>query len=495
MKLQYAIFVLGAAFAVSSCFGIDDENYPQLSPISIETSSDTLNVTQGIEFVYTGMTVKSDLETTYEWAYGRPASGHQISDHKFASYTTISTSKTIDYTFPTIGSFLLRLKVDNGESIEYHYFTLNVNSGFDEGIVVLNNDSEGNGKMSFFKTLTAAEEEAGEQSFFEDIFGVSFPEYKLKNGTDMVMSYSTIKKVLYTGFLVATNDGEGSIYQIEPKTFEMVKVSKMAENGTYCREFGGENAGVSYLINFFIGANGCPFSYDYQIGYINPLTDVFPSVLDRCATTVNRSSATAATTVEGIFVGDDGLYQKENTSTVIYNPEGYKIVNIAAKRTGTQSTGLYILEQSTTDPTSFRITNASAKRFIAKSIKSVATFTADNVCMDKESKIIGTINSNDVYYTYNNAIYRWSLTTKPSTSPSITLPDGEQIRDIATNFNGKEKGTAGEEYIYVVTYNPDRAGDKKGSLYVYNVSDETLAKSYEGYFYDPASVIYKYRIN
>ncbi len=77
----------------------------------------------------------------------------------------------------------------------------------------------------------------------------------------------------------------------------------------------------------------------------------------------------------------------------------------------------------------------------------------------------------------------------------ITLPAGEQIRDIATNFLGKDKGDNGEDLLYVATYNPSRAGEKKGSLYVYRFSDDSLVKSYEGVFWDPVSVIYKYRVN
>ena len=115
--------------------------------------------------------------------------------------------------------------------------------------------------------------------------------------------------------------------------------------------------------------------------------------------------------------------------------------------------------------------------------------------MDRNSKFVETLNANDVYYTYDNAIYRWTLTGRPSTSPSIKLPAGEQIKDIATNFKGKEKGTEGEDMLYVATYNPSRAGERKGSLYIYRFSDETLVKSYEGMFNEPVSVIYKYRIN
>ena len=117
----------------TACFGIEDENYPELSPITITTKSDTINVQQGVMFSYSGLSVESAGDISYEWVYGAPANGTKISDHKFSSYEVISKDAEINYTFPKIGTFLMRLKVDNGESILYHFFTLNVNASFAAG--------------------------------------------------------------------------------------------------------------------------------------------------------------------------------------------------------------------------------------------------------------------------------------------------------------------------------------------------------------------------
>ena len=478
---------------MTACFGIDDENYPALEPLEIKVASDTINVMQGTELVYEGLSVESKKDVKYEWCYGAAEKGTTLADHKFASYTVISDSKNIGYTFNTIGTFLLRLRADNGESVKYHFFTLNVNSGFDEGVVILNNDSEGNGKLSFVKTLTDEETSAGEEDFFEDIFGPSFPEYKLKNGTALKMTNQLVKKVQTAGLLVATNDGRGTIYEIEPVNFEMYNVTRMEEYGTYCKEFGGENANTGYLLSFFVGADGKAYSIDYQVGYITGQNDVIPEGMERCVTLTNRSTATSASTQSGFFFSDKGIYMKENTSSGTYTADGYKVINLACKRTGTNSSAAYFIEQSTSDPTSYRIMGTSAKRLSTPNM--ITSFTADGICMDGSSKFVETLNANDVYYTYDNAIYRWSLTGKPSTTPSIRLPEGEIIRDIATNFKGKEKDSGGEEYLYVASYNPDRAGEKKGSLYIYRFSDETLVKSYEGVFDDPVSVVYKYRLS
>ena len=126
---------------------------------------------------------------------------------------------------------------------------------------------------------------------------------------------------------------------------------------------------------------------------------------------------------------------------------------------------------------------------------SISAFTAPSVNIDGKSKFVNTTASSDVYYVHENAIYRWNLSSAPSAKPAITLPSGEIIRDIATNYKGRAYSSDGEDLLYVATYNPQRSGEHKGSLFVYRFSDDSLASSYEGIFNDPVSVIYKYRIN
>ena len=76
----------------------------------------------------------------------------------------------------------------------------------------------------------------------------------------------------------------------------------------------------------------------------------------------------------------------------------------------------------------------------------------------------------------------------------LNVPEKEVISCIATNFMGKAADSAGEDLLYVATYNDSRSGEKKGSLYVYRFSDNTLVKSYEGICNRPVAVLYKYRL-
>lgn len=74
--------------------------------------------------------------------------------------------------------------------------------------------------------------------------------------------------------------------------------------------------------------------------------------------------------------------------------------------------------------------------------------------MDENSIMVNSKNSSDVYYSYGNKIYRWSLTSAPPITAKLTLPDGEIIRSMATNFMGDFGDDTQETLLYVATYNP-----------------------------------------
>ena len=492
--LKYTLIAALAACA-SSCFGIDDENYPELSPITITVPSDVINANLGETLVYDRMQVSSDLPVTYEWSYGSPQKDTRIEDHRFTGeIKTISDTPTIDYAFTRIGSYILRLKVDNGESIVYKYFTLNVNSGYDEGIVILCDDDGGNGTLAFIKTLGEEDLEAGVQQVYPDIFAGLNPDYKLQKGTDLFISRQTVSGTDFNGFLIATDDADGTLYHLEAKTMEMYAVTKIrSQFGTWCQAFGGEYAATGGFASFFMGGNGRVYRYDMQFGNMTLMDDIPGKVLRPIATN-NRTNANSATAREPLFFNADSLlFRKSSYNGVKVSSEnGWQIVNVGVRRTG--STGpFYVLMQDKADPSSYKIMWQNTS-FTASGWKMSTSFKTDDLKMDRNSKVINTKSSNDVYYTYDNAIWRWGLTTAPATTPSITLPDGEQICDIAANSKGKEKGLEDEDLLIVATYNPSRSG-KKGSVYVYNFSDHSLAASYEGICDRPVSVIYKYRIN
>ena len=157
---------MAAVFGMTACYGIKDEDFPELSAITFSEVSNVIDVNIGEELVYTDLKVNSSLPVTYEWSYGqRKQTGTQ---QDMASINVISDKADIRYTFNRVGTYILRLKADNGEDIQFKYFTLNVNSGMDEGVLVLCDDDV-KGTLTFIKQLP---ENAGadEQEIFPDVF-------------------------------------------------------------------------------------------------------------------------------------------------------------------------------------------------------------------------------------------------------------------------------------------------------------------------------------
>ena len=484
--------------AVSSCWKIDEGDTIDLAPIDLKAVSDTINADLGVELKYEGLTVASDREVSYEWSYGLPADGKTVEDHIFKRGTIekVSTTLTIDHTFTKLGTFILRLRADNGESIKYKYFTLNVNSGYDEGVTVLSNGEDGNGHLTFIRTLTSEESAAGKQEVFPDVFSSINTGQTLRNGARLFMSDATVDKVDYSGLLIATNDESGTMWHMEAKTFQLFKKSSMLSAGFSFKDFGGELASSSGFAVFILGENSHLYRYDMMVGNyidmvdIKPMTGIFGGL--------SRKSADNATVRASYYRNSDSLAVRRSasTGTVYYTLPGYEVVNMATLRTA-KTNSLYVLFRSKTNPDEYLIKNTDGIGG-TKALKTWGkdmTFTGSDLKMDAGCRFVGTKHSSDVYYVYGNAIYRWSLISAPVSKPVITLPAGEQIRDIATNFLGKDKGDSGEDLLYVATCNPSRSGEKKGSLYVYRFSDDTLVKSYEGIFWDPVSVLYKYRVN
>lgn len=83
--------------------------------------------------------------------------------------------------FRELGTFGLRLRVDNGETIRYKYFVLQIDTEFSEGITVLSRDGDGKGRISFMRTLTKEEINTGKVPMFRtDIMELINPQTKMR---------------------------------------------------------------------------------------------------------------------------------------------------------------------------------------------------------------------------------------------------------------------------------------------------------------------------
>lgn len=486
-----SIAALAAALLVTSCYGIDEENFKELAPISFNEVENVISVAIGQELVYDKLEVTSDTPVEYQWAYGPKKINAAKDEYEMDSIEYISEDPQIRHTFTKLGTYILRLRVDNGESIEYKYFTLNVESGLDEGLCVLCDD-EGAGSLTFIKRRNSDEEAAGGQEIWDNVFETINPGQTLSNVTDIHLSFHETGGVAYAPLLISTNDESGTIYKLEPKTFEMMaKVKMQDEFGTWCAGFSGHNAsGKTYNYTLMRGGDGHTYRYDLFADFIGERADAsaLGEVTAHTTMMYSTNNKYSSTNLKSLFYDETTLYQPGNGKVTSQTLAGFKIINIACDRDANKT---YVLFQSLTDPTSFDIKYTTGT---LGSFKAVKAFTAESVNMDENSIMVNAKNSADVYYSYNNKVWRWGLTVQPPTDPvsSIAIPEGETICAMTTNFMGDFPDGTDESLLYIATYNET---SKKGSVYVYDILTETLVKTYKDVCAKPVKLLYKYRIS
>ncbi|MBO5193786.1 MAG: hypothetical protein J6B62_02705 [Bacteroidales bacterium] len=498
MKKIYNIFLMPLLLVlVPSCYGIDEENFKVLEPIAFNDVSPTIDVMNGEELVYGDLVVTSALPCTYEWAYGVKKSSASAGEYDMQSIQVISDKPDIRHTFTRVGQYILRLRVDNGESIAYKYFTLNVNSGLDEGVLILSNDEEGNGALTYIQNETDVEK----SKVWDDIFTTINTDNTLVRATDMYLSSHTASGVTYKQLLVSTDDGRGSIYKLDPMSFALYNTMPLRELiGTSCLEFSGEaTSGATYNYVFQVGADGKTLRYDLFADFVTERTDATASGEAKGSkmmiSTTNRKPVLYNETT--LFLPG---YGKVTTQTL----KGYNIVNFYSDRS---KNVVYVLFRSQEDKDTYRIkTTTNTLGAFKDPPVNKADFSAPEMTMTEESALVTSLAApNYIYYSNANKVYRFDIQSVAfASAPVVTLPDGETICDMATSYVVKGgstgfEGTAGdniknERYLYIATYNENRTGDRKGSLYIYDFSTHELVVGYEGIFGRPVRVMYKSRV-
>ena len=235
-KLLKYFVAVGCGIVLISCYGLEKEEYRELAPITVSGLEQTIYAKATEKLTLNSLRVESgnDHEIAYEWSYGRP-------DGDFPGMidtTFISSSPTLDYAFEKSGSYVLRLRIDNGESIGFYYYDLRVQSGFDEGYLILCNDEENRGSLAFVKIRTPQEETENAQEVWDDLLNLINPEYEFRNLNDVYV-FST--PGFWSGVLISSNDDESSIYRLDAASLAVTTARRAWRNTVFRPERFWEN--------------------------------------------------------------------------------------------------------------------------------------------------------------------------------------------------------------------------------------------------------------
>lgn len=466
---KYIGIILILLFSLSAC--LDDHTSigdKELSEITITAARDTLTANFGEEFVLDHLKVEQsgeELPLTYEWGYGSlKMNGGNIAEYPIAdSLRVISHDPQIRYTFRELGAFALSLKVENGESIRFKYFVLQIDTEFAEGITILSRDDAGKGRLSFMKTLTKEEISAGiEPSFRTNIMELINPGIELTDVTDMVQAGERL--------LIASSSA-ARIYNMDARTFDIDGMTSFIETYSDCsfRNF----VGISAQNNMHVfSGDKRAYVYDFMLDELI-LTNYFENV--------EMDASCMGYAPMFVNYGNSVLYAPRNGK--LYNSAGlftpfdiYTICYIDAK--------LYVVSTMKSDP-SFVYLASTTFSFSTPTILKIYS-SSEPIKINRESICVGCSELKCMFYTYGNAVYCWDINKILPTESIITVPDGMEITTLAVDPEGK--------LLYVGLHEENSVNALKGSVYVYDAKNHNLISTYSHIADKPLRIIYKKRI-
>lgn len=398
-----------------------------------------------------------DKDLSYEWQ---------------VNYKTFSTDKKLVYPCSKLGKYFVRLKVSNTDGSAFTSFILNVNSPYEQGVMVLGEDEQGEGTLAFMRKYTPAEIAAGKTEHFENnVFALNNPGKKIGKGpTDVVKRLQQI---------FISSSKEQKIYYLNDKTFELEAVisapdlpsfkpvalnvpdagfrtaAVLCENGTVLQLALLENLimtnikftqGVTNKTGFGFNANDC-FNY-----FWNPVKEQMLQV--------------------------SSYY----TTNSLANFAGQELVNFFY-----DANSIYVITRDKITPSVYTktvfsqyIQNVSTKVLDIK--EKVVLSVSGTPDLNPQSSIVVNSAYKKLFYSSGSSVYSWFYTgTNINATPFITVDQGT-ITDIEQSPDGKE--------IYVGVYNAAATG-LKGSVYVYDADNGNLIKKHQGVTDKAVKIFYK----
>jgi len=387
------------------------------------------------------------------------------------NYQVFSTEKKLVYPCSKLGTFLVRLKVSNADGSMFKSFNLNVNSAYEEGLMVLAEDADGEGTLAFMRKYTDSEIASGKvESFVNNCFTLNNPGLKLgKNPTDIAKRQQQV---------YISSKGEKKIYLINNKTFEL-EASVSAPDLPGFRPLKvnvPDNLGRSAVIL-------CEQGLIYNLAVLEYL--VSPDV--KFPTGVMEKTAM------GFDFNDTYNYWWNSTTSKIHMVSAYGTSDSKTEFAGKNMVQFFYADAPVVADVGFYvITNTAANPSIytktvfnknLSTIKETTTLTGGISSTLNSSSII-EVNTTykKLLYANGNKVYSWFYTgTDSPTAPFITV-DAGVVTSMSQTTDGK--------ILYVGVYNVAAPG-LKGSVYVYNMDTGILIKKHEGVTDKPVKLFYK----
>lgn len=457
-----------------------------VSEITIQDETEELNVNFGFELVRKAKVSQTipDIPLTYEWA-AAPYTSETATD----TLKVISEEEELHYTFRQRGKHRLRLKVFNGDEAVFKDYTVWVNAAFEEGVMMLAEDENGEGNLSFLKTLTPEEIEAGvEEKILEHCFSTVNPGVDMKNPVGFVkilLDYGSSNKK----FIMVMQD---KIYFADPSTLELIGTTPI--NGDYA----GEKARTFVASDYY----GCYPFIQTENGKIIHVEKKFNFLYNNTSALYQNANAglyedmITQTSIANAKVGIETtvFFLNYSTSTItttygyfpiVESKEMFKdedIITIFKENNIPTQSKVYAITSSKKDKNELIIRNISFQPtqdysdcdMIANS-KYSYTLNSGDKCPAQGIQFVGCSTYGMAFWHEGSEIYAWNYLNPESKLPNTPVIDIKQADNAGSNVEITYITTSNalvnrvpiniDQWLYVGVYDKDT---KRGSLYIYD---------------------------
>lgn len=507
-KINYILQSFIICLMVVSCYEDNSQvGDKPIEEIRVENDAkDTINIYYNETLNISAKIGAGELPVTYNWGIGKyqeiekeDAYGQKYKAN-VTVFETISNEKDLTFIVRDLGHYMIREMATNehGSTMKYHH--LFVNSPFEEGFLIFGRRPNGNGSIAFLKTLTPEEIELGMKPNFRQNV------YEFVNGEEPHADPIDCDKIENKLYLLYGQPQKLTV--IDAKTLEVnleydfkfykadfIPNSLASYDGKYSRDLmvTSDNSGTA-VVQLMEQAiypmyDGFPTGYTFQKMYDRPsyFSSCFEAFVGKdkkgndavCFYGVGTDNSTFAyypcydyfkdSKVMHIFANekDDG-----NDVSVISTKNGIvRITQVHSSITDRNKGGLWVLFER-------NLTNASI--------------------MTPDTKILVNDLYTCVFLGHKNKVYKWNYTQNDLPAEAyFELPEGEVVRCmnhfvVSRNEDEYRKlSVEAQTQIYVATYNPERATEFKGSLYIYDATTGEKIAAYEGISHEPVDMIYK----
>lgn len=485
--LLVALPLFAFVLLCQSCLFKDDTTLgtKEISEVTIGQERLVYNISVGERAEIDPLVTQSieGVELSYEWSVLTGVENAQKLEF-------LTDEPVFNEQFKGLGSFQIRLKVTNEYGGNIQFFTVNVVTPYEEGLIVVSNDQTGNSDLSFLKTLTPEEIAEGLTPKFETgVFSKIHPEVPLRE----VVAMEQINNRL-----VILSKDQGRIFLLDDKTMDIISEVAYAEQfagfvpKTFLARIYVRPGGISYFYsdNYVLSEDGRVYGYNVLFNEMFE-SSKFPAEVryDKAYLhTFDYNTTWRKYFIqhdEGmVFMPGDAGFAGARMSDFYSD---YYILNMVSAETSGTNMDAFIICKSKIPGEENKVIIHNGIRTLSFNKASYEYETTEELTVSEDTEMAYNLHSDRVYYFKDNKLYEWFPNVfkeekLPSPEDAILTLDGEEITSMSFTRDWKK--------IYLGV-NDNSRSENSGSVIEFDPLTHEIITRHNHIANKPVKVFYK----